>query len=119
MTSPSHIAATGIRFQRCLATKAQPSDIDDPADREALEFVFFGRFGTLPLPSEKEFRDAGMTAAAANFPLDGAEFLWTCIANGIAPDRAPPAYWYAPNDETRRRLRAHVEQYRIPGFEWP
>lgn len=48
-------------------------------------------------PTEKEFRDTGYTANAANFPLSEGAFACLCAWNGIAPDRAPKTWRYSPN----------------------
>lgn len=53
------------------------------------------------VPTEKEFRDAGYSAAAINFPLSDAAFAHLCAFNGIRPDQAPRAWRYSPNATVR------------------
>jgi hypothetical protein len=49
------------------------------------------------VPTEKEFRDAGFTANAINFPRSERGFRWLCWFNGAKPEQAPRAWRYAPN----------------------
>lgn len=48
-------------------------------------------------PSPAEFRASGFTEAAINYPLSDRAFGWLCKFNGIATDRAPRSWRYAPN----------------------
>lgn len=48
-------------------------------------------------PTPEEFRAAGFTAAAIDFPMSERAFLWLCQFNGCKPDQAPRAWRYAPN----------------------
>lgn len=57
----------------------------------------------MTVPTEEEFRAAGFTKAAINFPLSRRAFVWLCQFNGIAPAKAPRAWQYAPN--------AYMQQY--------
>lgn len=52
-------------------------------------------------PTEKEFRDAGYTYDAINYPLSDAALARLCKFNGITPERAPRAWRYAPNAYVR------------------
>lgn len=56
------------------------------------------------MPTEKEFRQAGFTAKAINYPLSERAFAWLCRYNGITPEQAPEAWKYAPNETMQARL---------------
>lgn len=54
--------------------------------------------GTSDVPTEAEFRAAGFTAAAINYPLSDAAVAWLCKFNGAPDGWVPPRAWrYAPN----------------------
>lgn len=55
----------------------------------------------MSVPTEKEFRDAGYTADAINYPLSYEAFALLCKFNGTSPSVAPRAWRYAPNDYVR------------------
>ncbi len=55
------------------------------------------RIPSVIVPTEKQFRDAGYTADAVNYPLSEAAVARLCAFNGITPDLAPLAWRYAPN----------------------
>ncbi len=48
-------------------------------------------------PTPEQFRKAGMTGDAVNYPRTEAGFLWLCQFNGIKPEQAPRTFYYAPN----------------------
>ena len=52
--------------------------------------------------SEAEFRKAGYTGNAINFPLSEAAFRAKCKWNGIDPKDAPRVWRYAPNEWCRQ-----------------
>lgn len=79
--------------------------------------------GPMTAPTEKEFRDAGYTADAINYPLSISAFEALCAWNGAAPQNAPRAWRYAPNKRlqefwegvARKRALAtlHAEEKRL------
>lgn len=46
-------------------------------------------------PTPEDFRAAGFTADAINYPRTEAGFLWLCKFNGCPPEKAPRAWRYA------------------------
>lgn len=56
---------------------------------------------TMTTPTEKEFRDAGYTADAVNYPLTERAFQALCEYNGVTTAQAPRAWRYAPNAYVR------------------
>jgi hypothetical protein len=48
-------------------------------------------------PTEDEFRAAGYTARAAEYPLSEEAFRRKCEFNKVKPENAPLAWRYAPN----------------------
>ena len=61
---------------------------------------------TRPAPTEKELRDCGYTASALRFPLSEFAVRILCFENGIAFEKAPPAWHFAPNEACRDRLES-------------
>lgn len=53
------------------------------------------------VPTEEEFRKAGFTQNAAKYPRSEAAFRMLCAFNGVAPEQAPPAWRYYPNQSVR------------------
>lgn len=53
-----------------------------------------------------DFRKAGFTDAAIDFPLSDAGCAIVAEHNGIAPDQMPPEWRYAPNAYMQRWLDA-------------
>ena len=53
-------------------------------------------------PTESEFREAGFTANAINYPMSDAAVAWLCKFNGAPDGWVPPRAWrYAPNAACR------------------
>ena len=50
------------------------------------------------------FRAVGYTDAAVGFQLSPAGFAWVCSFNGIAIEKAPKEWGYAPNEYMRQYI---------------
>lgn len=60
-------------------------------------------------PTDIQFRAAGYTAAAREYPLSETAFVWVCRYNGITPANCTnPAWRYAPNRATQLRVECPV-----------
>lgn len=55
---------------------------------------------------EQEFRDCGWTLAARDFPLTETGFMARCQYNNIPPEKAPRAWWFAPNEYVWNQLES-------------
>ncbi len=55
-------------------------------------------------PSDAEFREAGFTGAAREFPLSDAACAWLAAFNGVKIEQMPRAWRYAPNEWMRDYL---------------
>ena len=61
------------------------------------------------VPTEKEFRDVGYTAAAINYPLSDAAVAWLCAFNGAPVGWVPPRAWrFAPNPACQAMLERNA-----------
>lgn len=61
---------------------------------------------TQSTPTEAEFRAAGFTAIAANYPLSEAVCQWLADFNGVRVEQMPRAWRYAPNAYMQNYLEA-------------
>jgi hypothetical protein len=60
-------------------------------------------------PTEAEFRAAGFTADAVNYPLSDAAVAWLCQFNGAPNGWTPPRAWrYAPNPAMQATLERNA-----------
>lgn len=48
-------------------------------------------------PTDQDFRAAGYTAAARDYPLSKRACRWIAAWNNVPFERLPPAWRYAPN----------------------
>jgi hypothetical protein len=55
-----------------------------------------------------EFRASGYTAAARQFPLSDAAKEWLARFNGVAVERMPAAWHYAPNEYMRAEMESRA-----------
>lgn len=62
---------------------------------------------------DEEFRAAGFTGAARNYPLNDEGFAWLCAFNGIAPEQAPRAWRYAPNAYMKEYIEQKAREQRV------
>lgn len=53
------------------------------------------------IPTDEDFRAAGFTAAARDYPLSHAATDWLAAYNGVPLERLPAAWRYAPNADMR------------------
>lgn len=58
--------------------------------------------GADDMPTEDEFRQAGFTIDAINFPLSEIGQRWIAISNGIPVESMPRAWRFAPNAYMQR-----------------
>lgn len=52
-------------------------------------------------PTDAEFRAAGFTAAARDYPRSEIALRLLCAFVGVDPAEAPPAWWFHPNAGSR------------------
>lgn len=52
-------------------------------------------------PTPEEFRLAGFSADALNYPRDRLAFEMLCAFNGVKPEQAPKGWGYFPNEGTK------------------
>ncbi len=74
------------------------------------------------VPTDEEFRKAGFTAEAANYPLTTSAVRVLAEFNGVTPEQLPQTYHYAPNpgmqlwlDELGNRDDRGLPIYQSPG----
>lgn len=96
--------------------KVTPMPNDTPiAQRrvDAAEDIICGanRPWTAPPTSDEQFRAAGYTASARNYPLSAAAARWVAEFNGIPFDKIPPAWCYAPNPYMLTMIEEAADRY--------
>lgn len=55
-------------------------------------------------PTDQDFRNAGVTGAARNYPLTPAGQRWLAEWNGTTVEKMPDAWRYAPNPAMRDKI---------------
>jgi hypothetical protein len=65
---------------------------------------------TNPDVTDEQLRGAGYTAKARNYPMSQAAVRWLAKFSGVAFEKVPAAWWYAPNPDVLKSIEERAAE---------